>query len=273
MNNSNLLYKELLSLTGDIPREYLFENQLQFDEINAVLYDQMYTGFKRDPGEMAVANEKSFFQSRVDGLSTLCSKCSGFHFSAGQNKIYDKQNDIFKASYFENTILKYLNNKGIKTVRGDETNEYVSNHKGYPDLCVIGSNGQPACYIEVKYNAAPFIKVRNFVPGRECYEGSLTLNPQKLERQKELIKSEITIPVFYVYWADFPCLKGLFATRIENIWSYYNSSGGTHQHDRRTGSGDFSYGRKIGQTEIIYPPILEMIQLEAFLIRLNGISN
>lgn len=265
MTKSNELYKELLMLTVNIPREFLFENQLQFGKINEDLYREMYSNFKRNPGEMDIANPKSYFQGINSGLADLCRNCSGFHYSARQNKIYDKQNDIFKASYFENTILNFLHSKGFKVVRGDESNQYVDNHKGYPDLCVLNESNSPACYIEVKYNAAPFIKVRNFVPGRECYEGSLTLNPQKLERQKRLIQDEIKVPVFYIYWADFPCLKGLFSTRIENIWNYYSSSGGTHQHDRRTGSGDFSYGRKTGQTEIIYPPILEMIELEDFI--------
>lgn len=265
MSKSIELYKELLQLTAGIPRDTLFSNQLKFEEINSVLYEEMYNKNNRSPGISVVAEPREVYQKKVDNLKPLCNSCSSFHYSASQNKIYDKQNDIFKASYFENTIMKFLNSKGILTVRGDEENEYVSNHKGYPDLVVINKNKSPHCYIEVKYNAAPFLKVRNYVAGRECYEGSLTLNPQKLERQRELIQSEIKVQVYYIYWADFPCLKGLFATQIENIWNYYSTKGGSAQHDRRTGSGDFSYGRKTGQTEIIYPPILEMMNIETFL--------
>ena len=265
MNKSIELYTELLKLTTDIPRDSLFPNQLKFEELNTTLYEEMYTKNKRNPGVSAVAAPRSEYQLRIANLKPLCQKCEGFHYSAAQLKIYDKQNDIFKASYFENTIMRFLNSKGVVTVRGDETNEYVSNHHGFPDLVVLNKQKKPYCYIEVKYNAAPFLRVRNYVAGRECYEGSLTLNPQKLERQKELIQTEIKIPVYYLYWADFPCVKGLFATRIENIWSYYSSEGGSHQHNRRSGTGDFSYGRKTGQTEIIYPPILEMMNLETFL--------
>jgi hypothetical protein len=264
MNRSNELYSELLTLTTHIPSQHLFHNQLKFGQLNEVLYEQMYEMNKRDPGNGVIAEPRSVYQGRVNALTTLCNQCRSFHYSAQQTKVYDKQNDILKASFFEGTIQQFLNNKGIFTVRGDEENQYVQNHKGFPDLLVLNRARRPFCYIEVKYNAAPFIKVRDFVAGRECYEGSLTLNPQKLQRQKELIETEINVPVYYVYWADFPCLKGLFATRIENIWNYYSNQGNTHQHNRRTGTGDFSYGRRTGQTEIIYPPILEMMDLETF---------
>lgn len=111
------------------------------------------------------------------------------------------------------------------------------------------------------------------VPGRECYEGSLTLNPEKLERQFKMVGNEINIPIFYVYWADFPCIKGVYFTNIQNIWDFYQRIGSDKQHDRRTGFGDFKFGKKIGQTGIIYPPILEMGNFEELIKKLTELIN
>lgn len=269
--NSIEHYKELIASLKIFSRDGFFENQLEFTQINEFFYNEVYLKKRRIPGNEENVESLSSLQYKFLQIQETCSKCAKFWFSAKQNRIYDKQNDILTANFFETGLIGYLNNLGFSVVRGDD--EKLGHHKGYPDLLVYGMEKKPVCYIEVKYNASPFLTVSTRVPGRECYEGSLTLNPEKLERQFKMVGNEINIPIFYVYWADFPCIKGVYFTNIQNIWDFYQRIGSDKQHDRRTGFGDFKFGKKIGQTGIIYPPILEMGNFEELIKKLTELIN
>jgi len=265
--NSTELYLELLDSIDKPDSTELFENQLRFDEINKIFFEDIYCKKRTGPGKRRKAESKDEIGQQINQLRPLCDKCWSFFFRPVQNRKYDKQEDIHNANFFENKIMNFLKKKAFNVIRGDDEN--LGHHKGYPDLLVLGKNNDPICYLEIKYNAAPFLKVSKYVKGRECYEGSLTLNPKKLKRQVGMLGTQIKIPVYYVYWADFPCLKGIFFTEIQNIWNYFEEIGSGDQHDRRAGEGDFSYGRKIGQTQIIYPPIMEMKNFEELIDKLN----
>lgn len=265
--NSVEHYKALLATIKISSRVGLFENQLKFEEINEFFYNEVYLKKRRPPGTNTEAESVLSLQKNFSHIKDTCSKCVQFWYRGKQTRTYDKQNDIQSANFYENALMSYLRNIGFNIIRGDD--EKIGNDKGFPDLLVLDKDGKQICYVEVKWNASPFIVVRSRLPRRECYEGSLTLNPEKLERQYNLIKKEITIPVFYAYWADFPCIKGIYFTDIENIWDYYQGVGLEELHDRRTGSGDFKNGKKIGQTKIIHPPILEMGNFEEFIQKLK----
>jgi hypothetical protein len=252
------LYSELIKDINFKKDLDLFESQLKFSEFNKEFFKKVYLKKRRKPGQIEAAQQRTKIQGELSSLKDWCEKCKNYFFRPIQNREYDKKKDIFNAHFFENTIKDFLNKNGFNVIRGDNSAVFSNHHSGYPDLLILNKKDEPACFIEIKYNAAPFIKVSKFIKGRECYESSLTLNPPKLQRQKKLIESEIKVPVIYVYWADFPCLKGLFFTDIRNIWEYYEKFSKAPQHNRRTGVGDFNYGRKTGQTEMIYPPVLEM---------------
>ncbi len=257
------LYKKLLThIKGEIPGKK-FENQVKFEDFNKVFFEEVYLKKKRKPGEKQIAESRDSLIKRIKGLKELCKKCEDFFL--GQKREYNKEEDIELAGIFENALMSFLNSQGIKTIRGDDYKTIKGHHKGYPDLLILNSKEEEYCYLEVKYNAAPFIKISEFVEGRECYESPLTLNTIKLERQGKLTESEIKIPVYYVYWVDLPCLKGIFYTDIKNIIAYYQGFGKIYQHDRKVGNGDFSDGKKIGQTKMIYPPVLEMEEFSVLL--------
>ncbi len=269
--NSIEHYKELISSLGEFPKEGTFESQTKFNENNDFFYNEIYLKKRREAGYPEIAEKLSSLQQKFPNITDTCSKCVDFFYTHRQDRTFTKQLDIERAFFFEIGFLKYLKSKGFNAERADE--EKVGHHKGYPDLQVYDKKGKISCYLEMKYNAAPFVMVKNFVSGRECYEGSLTLNPPKLKRQVAMIGKEIKEPIFYVYWADFPCMKGIFYTDIMNIWSYFLDMGGKKQHDRKVGQGDFRYGRKIGQSDIIYPPIFEMGNFEELIQELTEVTN
>ena len=244
--DSKELYVQLLDTVDRPDGTELFDNQLRFNELNKLFFEEIYCKKRTGPGKIRKSESKDEICKQINQLKVLCDSCWSFFFRSVQNRKYDKQEDIHTANFFENKTMFFLKMKGFNVVRGD--NENLGHHKGYPDLLVLGKNGNPICYLEIRYNAAPFLKVSNFVKGRECYEGSLTLNPKKLKRQIEVLENQIKVPIYYVYWADFPCLKGIFFTEIQNIWHYFEEIGSEDQHDRRVGEGDFSYDRKIEQT-------------------------
>jgi len=239
-------------------------NPLEFGDFNKGCYEKIYEKNRRKFGDnRPVLPKESFFED-IPKLGAMCKKCASHFLKEYKRKkrinyAYIKEKDVMLAKKLEDMFMDFLSNDmGIKSIHGNEPSAISPNaHEGYPDILITNMKNEKICYLEVKYNAAPYIKQN--LPGRTCYEGSLTLNPSKLIRQYEMVQSgEIDIPIYYVYIADFPCIKGVFFSNINKIWKYFEDLGRSAEHDRKAFGGDFEGGRKIGQTKIIYPPLLCM---------------
>jgi hypothetical protein len=163
--------------------------------------------------------------------------------------------DVQLGKKFEIVFEKFLKSKGLEVERGDLQN------RRYPDY-VISKNGKKIAYYELKYHQAPFVFTYKLRPGRECYEGSITLDHKKVETQLDLINKEIDVPVFYVHWVDFPCIKGIFCQSAKDVQEIIKQG---IEYNRGVREGDFSYGKKVGHTEKFYPSILEMMNFSEFL--------
>jgi hypothetical protein len=174
-----------------------------------------------------------------------------------------KSLDIRLGKYFENEFMGFLGVNGYESARGDVI------RKNYPDIAVLQKDRQPACYLEHKYLTAPFVKVHTLVKGRECYEGSTTLDTgEKIAAQRQIVKAEITVPVFYVYWLDYPCIKGVFFMKSNDVYAHIDSVQGT-EWVRKQRSGDFidtGQGKlKVGHLHKVYLPLLRMGNFEELL--------
>ena len=244
------LYLELLAICGDI-LEFMknaktFPSQLRFEVLNENCYDLMYLDLKQ-------VIPKQQLYPKVPALEATCKQCWKFFLTPrnGSDKILDLQ----LGKKFEHKLIEFLGLKHIDCRKGDNQN------KMYPDN-VVFKNEKIVAYLEVKYQAAPWLwAYREEGTQRECYEGSPALDEKKLKQQYELIETgEITVPVYYVYWLDFPCLKGVFFVSAEDIHTYYTTE--AKLFDRKERSGDFKttggQTRKVGATSKIHPSTMMM---------------
>jgi len=124
----------------------------------------------------------------------------------------------------------------------------------------------------VKYLTAPFVKIFEKVPGRECYEGSTTLDAdEKLETQRKIVEEEIDVPVYYVYWLDYPCIKGVFFMPSEEVYSYLDET--KLEWTRKERTGNFIHADRkrvrVGHIKKIYLPLLKMGNFEGLSNRLH----
>ena len=139
---------------------------------------------------------------------------------------------------------------------------------------ILGNDKGILCYFEVKYHGAPFIQAINKIK-RYCYEGSATLDYEKVKNQIELIESELDRPTFYLHWIDYPCLKGIFFETSEQVKSYLYQS--NIEFEREVREGDYKIVNKVGYTTKIYSPLLQMGSFEEFIniiqdMKKNGIK-
>ena len=101
--------------------------------------------------------------------------------------------------------------------------------------------------------------------GRESYEGSITMDTNKLKRQIIECESELDDrPVYIVHWVDFHHLKGIFFNTLLQIKEYLNKN--DHDFVRKSREGDYKLVNKIklkkGYLEKFYPPLHEMGDLD-----------
>ena len=117
----------------------------------------------------------------------------------------NKKMDVILGQQFEYLLIDFFKDKkGIISEKADKS------YKNYPDNLVRDSSNQIVCYYEVKFLTAPFLLTYKVRPGRECYEGSTTLDiAKKIKAQREIVEM-LDEPTYYVYWLDYPCLKGIF---------------------------------------------------------------
>lgn len=134
--------------------------------------------------------------------------------------------------------MKFLSGKlGVKVERGDIDN------KSYPDCVIRNRDGGIAAYFELKYHAAPFVCAYKFTK-RECYGGSATLDCGKIKKQLELIEREIRVPVYYVHWIDYPCLKGIFYESAEMVKAHMAQQHAEFERKKRQGDEKKSPGAR-----------------------------
>jgi len=249
------LYQELLTFCNEIRtnQKFKFDGNLEFQDSNERYYLEMYDKNK-------IATRPLFFKNNMlPELKLLCAKCAEFHTSERNEMI--KGFDIQHGQWFEKAFREFLLSKGIETKKRGYP---------YPDIAIIKDKKEIA-YFELKYIRAPFVYANSQVDkSRWCYECSLTLDVgEKLLNQRKKIEDDILskgIPVFYVWWYDAPCVKGIFYIDAQYIFNYWDKIGTAHVRKERKGD-------KIDKQEKgkIYPPLLEMKNFNSLISELKGL--
>lgn len=253
MNKSEFLYKNLLDLGQERILDFLknapiYESQFRFIQLNSQCNQKMYVELA--PNKTYPPRQDYF--PEIKDLEAECKKCWKFFIKPRNKSI--KGLDIQLGKVLEEVFIDFLKSLKINVIRADLKD------RRYPDLLVLDSSKEIIAYIEFKYHAAPFLLTYKMREGRECYEGSLTLDKKKIVKQLEILESEIERPVFYVHWVDFPCIKGIFFQTAEQLQDMFSK--GMDEFTRKEREGDFiesKDGKKFtSYTQKIYPSIAEM---------------
>lgn len=258
MNKSEQLYKGLINLGKERTAEFFknvatFDSQFNYSSVNHDCFKEMYQSL--EIGENYPARQDFF--TKIPDLETECKKCYKYYMNPRNKSI--KAYDIQLGKLLEEIFIEYIKTQGISIIRADLKN------RRYPDLLILDSSKEIIGYIELKYHAAPFLLTWKIRPGRECYEGSLTLDKEKVVKQLKIIFSELDRPVFYVHWVDFPCMKGIFFQTSEQLHEILLN--GFDEYYRKSREGDFVQRedgtiKKVGYSEKFYPSITEMGSFE-----------
>lgn len=254
-----MLYEELLasckerfdSFFKNVP---IFENQFTFNSYNECLYKKMFQ-------ENSYKNFKTVkaLKEDVPELKDLCKKCGQF-FIPARNKSIPKY-DVILGKQHEEALMEFLSNKlNAVTCRADLEN------RSLPDCKILKQDGSVAAYFEVKFHGAPFVSSLSCT-GRYCYEGSATLDYNKIEKQLSLIKDKLNAPVFFVHWIEYPCLKGIFYETSEQVEEYIKMQHETFEREKR--EGDDQKASKSVYLKKMYSPLLEMGSFEEFVVKLE----
>lgn len=245
------MYNEILDIYRDRIDDFFknvptFENQLTYGDFNDECFDKMYKENNiEDPKKVKELKEE------IPPLKDMCKKC-GTYFMNPRNKSHVKY-DVIMGQFFENILIDYFTDHlKIKATHGDKSN------KKYPDCMILGKDKGILAYFEVKYHCAPFISAIQKI-NRYCYEGSATLDKAKIERQLEIIESDIERPVFYIHWIDYPCVKGIFFETSEQVKETLINE---KVFERQEREGDLEKNPQSVYKEKIYSKFLEMGTLE-----------
>lgn len=253
------LYKELLKFAEKIRTDFLkniplFENQLQYTDLNRICYQKMYEDIK--PADQIKTTTDLY--DEITGLRELYQRARKYYLQVRTKSI--KGLDVQLGNQFDEAMITFLNFKNVLAERADTKN------KRLPDIMVMDRTRNIKAYIELKYHSAPFMLAWRLI-GREPYEGSITLDTEKLKRQLTEIDSELERPVYFVHWVDFPDLKGIFFNTHEQIKEYLQER--AVHFERREREGDYKLEAKVGYTEKFYPPLHEMGSFEELMEKLK----
>lgn len=257
--DGGVMYEEILNLYNEKLTDFfknvtIYENQLSYSNFNEDCFCKM---FKENNNDYPLSVKE--LKEKIPELKDTCKKC-GQYFMNPRNKSHIKY-DLIMGKLFEDILIDYFTNHlKIKAVHGDKTN------KKYPDCMILGKDKGIIAYFEVKYHCAPFIQAINKI-GRYCYESSATLDVKKIERQIEIIESDIERPVFYLHWIDYPCLKGIFFETSDQVKKALINE---KQFERQEREGDHEKNSQSIYKEKIYSRLLEMGTLEDFVEILRG---
>jgi len=260
---SQSLYLELLAYSRSRLFEFLrdsslYPTQLNFDQkFNTNCVSLMYE--EQRPKDSF--SPRQDFWPKIEGLKDACASCWSFYLNPRNSSV--KSLDIRLGKNFESEFMGFLASKGFLSVRGDVK------RKNFPDIAILRQDQQPACYLELKYLTAPYVKIYLFVKGRECYEGSTTLDTgEKIDAQRKIVEAEISVPVFYTYWIDYPCIKGVFFMESHDVYEHIDSVQGT-EWVRKQRTGDFIETEqgmiRVGHLNKVYLPLLRMGNFEELL--------
>lgn len=247
-----MLYEELLEASKPRFDDFFknvkaFENQFCWNEYNEQCYEYFYKNNSYDD----LATVKGAKEA-ITGMKEMCSKC-GTYFTRKRNESIPKY-DVILGQQMEEEIMKFLQKKLCTVVcRGDLEN------RGYPDCRILKADGSVAAYFEVKYHAAPFVYSVRFT-GRECYEGSATLDYKKMKKQLALIEEEIDVPVYYLHWIDYPCLKGIFYEGLDAVKARIEQQHAEFERKKRDGDDKKTAGARYFSK--IYSYLLELKSFE-----------
>lgn len=263
-------YENLLNLSKSRIDDFfanvtLFDNQFKFSKFNDSCVESMYLNNNQN----SIKSVKDL-KDEIPELKNMCKLCGSYYMNP-RNKS-KKALDIQLGIFLEDLIIDYLKKElKINAMHADKSN------KKYPDCMVLGTDKGILAYFEVKYHNAPFLTAIHKI-GRYCYEGSATLDIKKVEKQLEIIESDLDRPVFYLHWIDYPCLKGIFFETSEQVKENLKS---LSTFERKEREGDFintnSGSKKVGYTKKIYSNLLEMGTFEEFIdilkeLKKNGIK-
>lgn len=231
-----MLYDELISASRPRFQHFFrnvktFQNQFCWDDFSARCYRCLYTqNNARSPISVPQA------QRQIPELREMCEKCRDY-FVPKRNESIPKY-DVLLGQQMEEELMAFLSKKlGATVCRGDQEN------MSYPDCKILRADNTVAAYFEVKYHAAPFVYSMKHT-GRPCYEGSATLDYQKIEKQLRLIQQEITVPVYYMHWIDYPCLKGIFYETAQAVRLHMEQQHVEFQRKKREGDDKKSQGAR-----------------------------
>lgn len=255
MSNTDLYCKFLeqanpiiLEFTKHYPKH---ETQFHFNKINKKSIEVMYYELRKT--KQIIPRPDLF--NRIKGLQKTCSSCYSFYMTPRNHSA--KFLDIKLGKKLEDVFINFLNGEGISARRTE------NKPLNYPDIEILNSEKQVVAYCEFKYLSAPFLIIYKKIPGRDCYEGSNTLDVgEKIQRQRVLVETNINVPVYYVYWLDYPCVKGIFYMTAKQVYDYIDSVEGV-QYDRKERSGDFiktkdGSSKKLAETKKVYLPLFSM---------------
>lgn len=254
-------YEELLNYSKDRFDEFfknisIFENQFGFSEFNQQCYREMYEDNSYD----SIKTVKELKES-IPELKETCKKCGNF-FIPQRNKSISKY-DVILGKQHEEILMEFLSKElGTSIVRGDLEN------RSYPDCKVLDKDGKPVAYFEVKFHGAPFVSALKLT-GRHCYEGSATLDHKKIEKQLEIINNEISVPVFYVHWLAYPCLKGVFYETSEQVEKYINLKHAEFEREKR--EGDDLKSKSAVYLKKMYSPLLDLKDFDSLIENLRSL--
>lgn len=246
-------YEELLAMGSerifDFLKNYpLYESQFKYTPFNAECYEKMYVNNSQD-NIKAVKDLKL----EIEELKPTCKYCGSFFMNPRNNSI--KKYDVMLGKLLEDVIIDFLKSKyKLNVTHGDTSN------KKYPDCMLLSGDKGILAYFEVKYHGAPFISAIQKI-GRYCYEGSATLDLDKLVKQIEIVESELDRPVFYLHWIDYPCLKGIFFETSDQVKNELFIQGDAYEREERLGDFDEKDNKK-GYTKKFYSKLLEMGSFE-----------
>lgn len=261
------LYEQLLAYKREEIDEFfknakLFDQQFQYSTFNEDCFCKMYA----ENSSESIKTVKEL-KEEISDLAPTCKECGKYYVQPRNKSI--KGLDVQLGIFLETILIDFLSNKlKLKALHADKTN------KKYPDCMVLGTDKGILAYFEVKYHGAPFIHAINKI-NRYCYEGSATLDLEKVSKQLELIESDLDRPTFYLHWIDYPCLKGIFFETSEQVKDYIYKAG--EEFNREDREGDYiekAYQiiHKVGYTKKVYSPLLTMGTFEEFIEILNKLK-
>jgi hypothetical protein len=263
MSKNVELYREFVSDVEEIleftRNSKIFPTQFKFTPLNEECYAKIYL----NPNKSVISRQA--YISLIPSLGQTCKECWKFYLSPRNKSV--KGLDIQLGKRFEHKIITFLNLKGITCQKSGEKGEY-------PDTKILDSDGNVVAFVEIKYQSAPWIYAyKEEGTNRECYEGSPAIDTKKLKQQHALLlEGKINVPVFYLFWLDFPCIKGLFFIDIRELYNYYQN--GAKLFERKLREGDFLKNKiktdKKGHTEKIHPSIFCLKPIHDFLIQIGA---